>query len=460
MVLWIGVDDTDSLQGMCTTFLATELVRELTPDYDLIRYPRLVRLNPNIPWKTRGNAAICLRIGRGSGRSHAVGQIGDREIRSFPRSVSDPRPGDVRDRVAKIVEQWSRFDDATTNPAFVLLRRPPNPGLYWSAVRHVVSLPHALREARGRGLVVRYKNGRGAIGALAATAWRPHDRTFEVLAYRAEPRWGTPRVIVPESVREMDQAFPSTFNNYDFDNERVAVAPRSPCPVLFGIRGDDASVLPVAMTVIRGEPPDRWLVFETNQGTDDHVIASDTPRANETVRVTGRVSSRARTLVGGHVVFRLDRLDVTAYEPSKQFRRVVRGLAVNDRVRAVGAVRSKPRSLNLEKLEVLDLATVTAKVANPLCPRCGKRAKSRGAGAGFRCARCNARFPLEAATVIQILRELEVGWYEPPVGSRRHLSKPIKRMAGPALHAGGRFGRLDAEPRDPKSRLDRLDHLR
>ncbi|TLZ73059.1 MAG: hypothetical protein E6K14_06040 [Methanobacteriota archaeon] len=48
MVLWIGVDDTDSLQGMCTTFLATELVTELTKDRDLIGYPRLVRLNPNV----------------------------------------------------------------------------------------------------------------------------------------------------------------------------------------------------------------------------------------------------------------------------------------------------------------------------------------------------------------------------------------------------------------------------
>ncbi len=39
MVLWIGVDDTDTLQGMCTTFLLTEIVRDLTQDLNLIRYP-------------------------------------------------------------------------------------------------------------------------------------------------------------------------------------------------------------------------------------------------------------------------------------------------------------------------------------------------------------------------------------------------------------------------------------
>src|SRR2546427_672498 len=82
MVLWIGVDDTDSLRGMCTTFLAAELVRDLTRDFDLIGYPRLVRLNPNIPWKTRGNAAVWLRIGSGRGQPMKVGELGGR-MRSF-----------------------------------------------------------------------------------------------------------------------------------------------------------------------------------------------------------------------------------------------------------------------------------------------------------------------------------------------------------------------------------------
>ena len=140
MVLWIGVDDTDSLQGMCTTFLATELVRELTREYDLIGYPRLVRLNPNIPWKTRGNGAVCLRIGEGRGPSCVVGWIGDREIRAFPRSRSDPRPAEVRDRVAKVVETWSRFEEDTTNPAFAILERPPSSGLW----------PHRTRKGPAR----------------------------------------------------------------------------------------------------------------------------------------------------------------------------------------------------------------------------------------------------------------------------------------------------------------------
>src|SRR5206468_12768309 len=35
MVLLIGVDDTDSLQGRCTTFFAAEMARDLTEDVDL-----------------------------------------------------------------------------------------------------------------------------------------------------------------------------------------------------------------------------------------------------------------------------------------------------------------------------------------------------------------------------------------------------------------------------------------
>src|SRR5213594_382175 len=85
MPLYLGVDDTDSLRGMCTTFLATELVRAL-PDWDLIGYPRLVRLNPNIPWKTRGNGAICVRLGRGRGRAFSVGEINGHAVLAYPRS--------------------------------------------------------------------------------------------------------------------------------------------------------------------------------------------------------------------------------------------------------------------------------------------------------------------------------------------------------------------------------------
>jgi tRNA(Ile2)-agmatinylcytidine synthase len=428
MVLWIGLDDTDSLGGMCTTFLATELVRDLTREFDLIGYPRLVRLNPNIPWKTRGNGALCLRIGMGRGSPQEVGWIDGRTIVRYPRSRGDPNEDVIVERVAGLVERWSRFEEETTNPAFVVLRKQPPPGSYWKAVRGVVAQSTVLESVKDLGQVRCYKNGRGVIGAAAAAAWRPRDRTYEILAYRSRELWGTRRRVDNGSVRSMDQRFPSTFNNYDYANDRVVIAPRTPCPILFGIRGDEPNDLRSAMESVAGESPERWLIFETNQGTDDHVVRTRVLHPWATVRREGRVTEPPRTIGGGHVVFRLDDLDVTAYEPSKQFRHVVRQLVVGDRVEVIGAVRNAPRTLNLEKLHVLRLAEVSRKLANPMCPRCRKRMKSMGHAAPYRCVRCGARQPRETEARGFVARGLSLGWHEPPVGSRRHLSKPLKRL--------------------------------
>jgi tRNA(Ile2)-agmatinylcytidine synthase len=427
MVLWIGVDDTDSLRGMCTTFLAAEIVRELTEEYDLIGFPRLVRLNPNIPWKTRGNGAICLRFGRGVGRRTPIGELDGRPVWSFARAHGHDDPERVRDRVAQLVESRSEFREPTTNPGFSILPKQPAATLYWKAVRRIVSKEEALAAVRSPGVLREYKNGRGIIGALAATAWRPRDRTYEVLCYRDESRWGTPRVLESDSVKDMDRKFASTFNNYDYACDRIVIAPHSPCPILFGIRGDDASVLLAAMRTIQGEPPAGWIVFETNQGTDDHVLPAPSFEPQTTVRVDRRVSGLPRTIRGGHVVVEMDGLDAAAYEPSKGFRNIVRALRPGDRVRLVGSIRDEPRTLNIEKLEVLFLVEESRKLSNPLCLTCRKRAKSRGTAAGFRCSRCGQRFPASAAFMERVIRPLEPGWYEPPVGSRRHLSKPLSR---------------------------------
>ena len=62
-VLNIGFDDTDSPKGMCTTFLAYKIVDLLRKQKtEFLDFPRLIRFNPNIPWKTRGNGAVSIRI--------------------------------------------------------------------------------------------------------------------------------------------------------------------------------------------------------------------------------------------------------------------------------------------------------------------------------------------------------------------------------------------------------------
>ena len=62
-ILNIGIDDTDSPKGMCTTYLAFKIVDYLKKQkVDFLDYPKLIRFNPNIPWKTRGNGAVSLKI--------------------------------------------------------------------------------------------------------------------------------------------------------------------------------------------------------------------------------------------------------------------------------------------------------------------------------------------------------------------------------------------------------------
>ena len=62
-IMSIGFDDTDSPKGMCTTFLAYKVVDLLQKQKTtFLDFPRLIRFNPNIPWKTRGNGAVSMKI--------------------------------------------------------------------------------------------------------------------------------------------------------------------------------------------------------------------------------------------------------------------------------------------------------------------------------------------------------------------------------------------------------------
>ena len=44
-------------------FLAYKIVEQLQKQkVEFVDYPRLIRFNPNIPWKTRGNGAVSMQI--------------------------------------------------------------------------------------------------------------------------------------------------------------------------------------------------------------------------------------------------------------------------------------------------------------------------------------------------------------------------------------------------------------
>ena len=417
---------------MCTTYLASELISEFS-EVDVIGYPRLVRLNPNIPWKTRGNGAISVRFGKGHGRKFPIGEINGETIFGYEKG-REVDINDVKNRVRRIVEGNARFEDENTNPAFVITGKKPPQGLYWKAVRQVVELYDVKNILDQLGADFRgYKNKRGLIGASAAVSWRPRDKTYEITAYREKKRWGSKRKVGRDSVIKMDKKVSSTFNNYDYHNRNIVIAPNSPCPVLFGIRGTTPKDLPRAMGMIKSEKKDRWVIFETNQGTDEHLQKKSIGAISKytSVITKGAVVSQPRTIEGGHVIFTIENhgtIDCAAYEPTKEFRGLVRNLRAGDEVTVYGGVRKSPLTINIEKMKVHFLVDSYVKSGNPKCPKCGKKMKSIGKGAGFRCSTCRIKAGEEQVPRKREKRALKRGFYEVPVCARRHLAKPLKRI--------------------------------
>jgi tRNA(Ile2)-agmatinylcytidine synthase len=421
VILNIGIDDTDSKDGMCTTYVGALIVDKLTrKGARLVDLPRLIRLNPNWKLKTRGNCSIALKI-----------EVEEREV-----------PG-VKKIVLGTVEELAELNHDTTNPGVVFYEgiKIPKELREFSkkVVQDVVTIEDAEALAKALGAEVhKFKLGRGIIGALAAIGnTLEHDWTFELIAYRLKDNWGTPRRVDEESVPEMDaKTYPNTFDNVDPATGEIRITPHTPCPILYGIRAESIDAALGAHELVRSlEPIERIVVFKTNQGTDEHVRPAKVSevKPNWSVIVDAVVCRRPMVMAGGHVIFRVrdgtGEIDCAAYEPTRQFRDVIRRLVVGDRVIACGGVKEKPElplTINLEKLAVIELKPVLKKV-NPKCPTCGKRMKSEGKGKGYSCKRCRIRLPAGSAKIVDVPRNIEVGEFEVPPRARRHLAKPLIR---------------------------------
>ncbi len=421
MRLWVGMDDTDSPKGMCTTYLATLAIERLEREgFKIVGFPRLIRLNPTIPFKTRGNGAV-----------------------SFLVELEDDRRDEVVDIVGEVIEENAELKHERTNPGAVFVDADSEVMNFLSkfaikAVRDVVLLDEALFII-GKFMLphLKFKKGLGLIGALASVGLELTDRTYEVLAYRRPERFGTEREIDEESFFDADyETYPGTWDTVDWCNETVVAVPNSPDPVLFGIRGDDFHAIMKAFEMVKTEPIDKYMVFVTNQGTDMHLIHENETDRIENYRsfiLRGRVLKEPYDIPGGHVFFTIEtkfgEVKCAAFEPTKQFRNVIRKLRRGDFVEVYGSM--KRDTINLEKINVIELAEVWVE-ENPLCPKCGKRMDSAGRGKGFRCKRCKTRAFERIRRKIE--RDLDTGFYEVPPCARRHLSKPLIRMKGVKRH--------------------------
>jgi len=433
--IWIGIDDTDSITGGCTTHLACTIIKKLIDEnYNIIGNPRLVRLNPNIPWKTRGNGAISIQVGMGKGVKTKIGEIGNRDIFCYKKSASNYNDSRIKEIVEKSVDEYAKLDDENTNSGFVILNEQPSFEIYEKTVKEITYLKDIIKILKeAKSFYKGYKNKRGLIGATASIAWIPKkDKTYEIISYRKKGKWGKKRFVDDDSTKKMDKTYKTTFDNYDYENKHNRLVPNSPCPILYGIRGENKKDLIKAKSLIKSEEVDNWIIFETNQGTDDHLHKSfiNEIQPYQSVITKGSVSISPYTIKGGHVIFNIKdpsgNIDCAAYEPTKQFRNVVRKLVIGDVVEVYGGVREKPLTINLEKINVKKIKNQVKKVENPVCPNCGKHMKSKGVNQGYKCIKCGIKSTKPSFKKVK--REISLGFYEVPVCARRHLSMPLKRF--------------------------------
>lgn len=417
----VGIDDTDSKKGMCTTYVGAIAISRLEErGLRLTGHPKLIRLNPGCPYKTRGNCSV-----------------------AFTLDVPASRVQEVRDIVLQTVNELAELDAEGTDPGVVIYPGDKIPKelkeFSRKVVQELVTIEEAGALARRIGAeVYRLKTGRGIIGALAAIGnTLEGDRTYELIAYRTPENRGRPRSIDRASVVEMDlKTYPETFDNLDPWTGEIRITPHTPCPVLYGIRGETPEAVERASKIVRTmEPIERTITYVTNQGTDEHLRPTRIAEARPywSVIVEGEVCDAPRTIPGGHVIFRIrdetGDIHCAAYEPTRHFREVVKKLVPGDRVRACGEVKEKPGlppTINLEKLAVVKLARIVRK-ENPICPTCGRRMKSEGRNKGYSCRRCKTRAPVGSEKRVEVKRDLDARAYEVPPRARRHLARPLVR---------------------------------
>tara|TARA_Y100000996_G_scaffold218307_1_gene171570 strand:+ start:5189 stop:6508 length:1320 start_codon:yes stop_codon:yes gene_type:complete len=416
-ILHIGIDDTDSPKGMCTTFLAYKIINRLKKEkVDFLDFPNLVRFNPNIPWKTRGNGAVGLKI-----------------------STNNPKK--IKNLVKQYVKQYSDVKNGA-NPGLVFCQDENIPveftKLSSDAMWKLIHRKEAKKILLKHNLDFFYLgNGQGLVGATGIIGYNFEDQTYELLSYRKSSQFGKKRSLEKLKVKQMqEQTYPKTFNSFDPKKNKLLLMPHGPDPVFFGIRGEDSQTLiSASKMILPKEKLDGYLIFKSNQGTGDHLkheldVSTFLPYTSGVL--TGIVDSTPVITKGGHVFFTMvaqnKKIHCAVYKPTK-ITDIAKELILGDKIKVGGGIRKAthtlPRILNLEFIQIIKLEK-KSRFVNPLCMKCKKRMKSKGKNQGFQCIRCKKTSSKKKSQFIP--RALEKRLYIPDVSAHRHLTKPLQRM--------------------------------
>ena len=453
--IWhLGVDDTDSNHRMCTTYLATLLVDFLlTLPLEFLDYPKLIRLNPNIPYKTRGNGAVAISF-------------------MAPEKIKD----DIWNGVVNRVKQNADVNDPQTDPGLVLLMGEVPvefTELYKQALFQVIPLKSVKKLLKKYPTeIFHIKKGRGLIGAAAAIgATLSHDYTYELITYRSPNERKPERLIDPVSVINADKNTPLSFSNYDYEHNQVMITPHGPDPVFCGIRGETSNAVIQMWNQIRIlEPIQTSMIFRSNQHTQVHfpkVFHGDEISPHLSVSVRGSVVKKPYDYPGGHVIFTIKsgntEIDCAAYEPTKRFRKIIRELMEGDKVQVYGGVRpaseKTPITINIEEIHLLNLVTIQDKIIQK-CPICGASLTSAGKNKGLKCKKCSYSSPEKRELYKLRSRKIRTGVrYVIPVCAQRHLTKPISRNISLQFHLMSETNLQKAFYSFLKIRMELNDHI-
>ena len=416
-ILHIGIDDTDSPRGMCTTFLSYKIIRFLKKQgVQFMDYPSLIRFNPNIPWKTRGNGAVRL-------------------------TIKTKNPNKIKNKITQFIENNSDTKNGA-NPGLVFYKNESIPESFHKFSK--LALWKMISRKTVRQFVSENKidsfylgNGQGLVGAVGAIGYKFNDHTFELLCYRKKSKFGKKRVISKESVKKMQSlTFPDTFSSYDNKNDRILITPHGPDPVFYGIRGETAkSVVSASSNLSTDEKLDGYMIFKSNQGTGDHLnneLEVDDLKPYTSGFLVGQVYSNPITERGGHVFFSIKvkgkKIRCGVYKPTK-ITKIAQNLILGDKICIGGGIRKASkkhgRVLNVEFLNVLKL-TKNILLTNPTCKKCNKRMKSKGSRQGFECVKCNCKS--FSKSNVEIPRKIQCKLYLPDISAHRHLTRPYQRL--------------------------------
>lgn len=417
--LIIGLDGYDSNFSGCTTHFTLfflHYLKKSLKQFRLIGDPLLVRLNPNIPFKTRGNASVSVML---------EGNLSYEDVLRAADEASMIYSFEKKGTIAVAMLDYVSDEK----------KRRVLSDFYRKSVTDFV--PHKLAEEIAEEVGVAVEGYKSLVGALASIgyAFSGDDSTFELLAYR-DPRNMGERSVDREYVARELLAYESLFNNVGKKKNRLVAIPRGPDPVLIGIRGIDKRDLLKAFVKISPhmEKSSSWCVFRSNQHTDPHAI----PRKIGELRVyrmgviEGVVVGKPVIKKGGHAFLRIKDasgdIEVAFYKETNPMNVVASKLISGDVLRVLGgAVDGKGDEAMIfeaEKLWVLRAPDLEVKL-NPKCPKCGARMESAGKEKGFKCPKCGYRFrgKLEKETIF-LKRELPSGPISPLEGRLRHIVKP------------------------------------